>query len=76
MAQDLFVHFSIKKQKNKNPIKDWWSELSERRLKRKAKEKPKDTQPVRIKKGDKTSHSHGKKLHEKYMKNNTYGYNL
>ncbi len=54
-----------KKTKKKNPIKDWWSEPSQRRLKRKAKEKPKDAQPVRIKKRNRISHSHGKKLHEK-----------
>ncbi len=39
--------------KNKNPIKDRWSEPLQRRQKRKAKERPKDAQPAGTKKGEK-----------------------
>jgi hypothetical protein len=35
---------------HKNPIKDWWLEPSKRKQKRKAKERPKDSQPVGTKK--------------------------
>ncbi len=71
MEQDLFVHFLIKKQK-KNPIKAWWLKPSQRRQKRKAKRR----KACRNQKWERASLSHGKKLNEKYMKNNTYGYNL
>ncbi len=33
-----------------NPIKDGWTELSNRRQKRKARERPKDAQPIGTKK--------------------------
>jgi hypothetical protein len=36
--------------KNKNPIKDRWLESSQRRQKRKAKEKPRHKQPIGTKK--------------------------
>jgi len=39
---------------HKNPIKDWWLEPSKRKQKRKAKERPKDSQPVGTKKKGKS----------------------
>jgi hypothetical protein len=48
-----------------------------KRQKKKAKEKSKDGQLARTKKGRMiVPLMVSKKLHEKYMKSNTYGYNL
>ncbi len=47
---------------HKNPIKEWWLEPSQGRRKRKAKERPKDAQPIRTKKRERANPFHGRKL--------------
>jgi len=48
--------------RHKNPIKDRWPEPSLGRQKGKAKERPKDAQPIGTKKREKTSPSCGMNL--------------